>query len=74
MEKINLCIKILNRLGYNAELKEQRDYIYFTCNGSDGFIESHKNIVRDILGDSLKEFFYAGGNKQIIYYKQPKNK
>ena len=68
MEKVNIAVNVLNTLEYNAQLDENKNRIYFISHGFNSFNQKHKEIIRNILGDLLLEFYYES-DTQYIYYK-----
>lgn len=66
-------IDVLNKLeelGYKSKLIEYKDYydIIVDVNSFYTFNNSHKSIIRNMVGEDLMEFYY-GGN-QHIYIKK----
>jgi len=67
---IEEVINKLRLLGYNPILKEYKKYVdvKFVSFGFDNFKNLHKEIIHQICGTKLMEFYY-GGDTQHIYIR-----
>ena len=68
LEIIKTLIDVLQAMGYKPSHDKDNENINFSSHGFENFKQNEKNIIRDILGDKLREFFYAH-DTQYIYYK-----
>lgn len=68
---IQSVVNKLIDLGYNPVVEDNNTYytIKFKSFGFDNFKDKHKDIIRDICGKSLMEFYY-GSDKQYIYIRR----
>jgi len=69
MKQVNEVIEVLKALGYEPQHNQEKRDIYFTSHGFDAFPETHKNVIRAILGKQLSGFYYGGIDTQHIYYR-----
>ena len=67
IKQIEKLVNVLKVMGYEPKHDEKKKNVNFTSHGFKNFKRNEKNIVRAILGDKLREFFY-GHSTQYIYY------
>lgn len=66
---INTVLETIEMFGFEPIYSEHDSTISFSALGGEHFTETEKEIVQEILGERLNEFYYAGDNTQIIYIK-----
>jgi len=69
MNKVKVVIEVLELMDYAPILDSDRLSVSFSSFGSDNFTDKEKNVVRVLLGDNLREFYY-GCDTQYIYFKK----
>lgn len=65
--KVKIAYKVLKTLGYHPKYFKDLNFISIRSSPYDLMPELHKKIIKDILGDKLKEIKYSGTTIYNIY-------
>lgn len=65
---IETVMNVLKSMGYNPVHNKGKKNINFSSHGFENFKQGEKDIIRAIMGKSLREFYY-GHDTQYIYYR-----